>query len=365
MISNIITALLLFVWIASCSPISDLHKPEAATELPLPVRTVAQIDTAPAWLENIAVRANGDLLVTQLAPAPVLFTVKNPSFKNATLDPIYQFNVPNASTLLGITETYPDTFAIIAGNATPNADGYPGTFSVWSAKFPSPQTSKLEIRKIANVPAAKFLNGVITLPERTEILIIPDSQYGLLFRLDTRTGRSEVIADRPEFKPYPERQNKTVGFGINGVRIRDGYLYFSNSNLVKIFRVRLTRDGYVGQAPVEVYADLNAATTFVDDFTFAGDGTLWAVSNDGNTVVVVGPGGKKVREVAGASDALTIAGGTAGAFGRGAGDREVLYVCTAGGLDAPVNGTVVEAGKIVAIDTRGYGYSESDIYGLV
>ncbi|KAF2023868.1 hypothetical protein EK21DRAFT_50622, partial [Setomelanomma holmii] len=320
----------------------------------LPVRTVAQLDTYPTWLENIAVRANGDLLVTQLAPEPVLYTVKKPASSNAALEAVYQWNEPNVTKLLGITETNPDTFAIIAGNATANAKGYPGTFSVWEAKFTASKTSSPVVRKIANIPEAKFLNGVVPLPEHPEILLIADSQFGRLFRLDTRTGTSEIVADRPELKPYPERQNKTVGFGINGVGIRDDYLYFSNSNLVTIFRIPITRDGYIarhGEAQVEVYADLSVATIFVDDFTFFDDGTLWAVSNDGSTIVAVSPDGTKIQSVAGSIDQLTIAGGTAGAFGRTKQDRHVLYVSTAGGLDAPVNGTVTEPGKVVAVDT--------------
>lgn len=339
------------------TPTPNLITPRVDVALPLPARTVAQLANTPTWLENIAVRANGDLLVTQLAPAPVLYTVKNPASKNAVLEPIYQWHETNVSILLGVIETFPDTFAVVAGNATANATGYPGTFSVWQVKFDSLASSTPRVRKLANVPAAKFLNGIIPLPEDPSIVLIPDSQFGLLFRLDTRTGVSKVIAQGPEFNPYPERQNKTVGFGINGVRIRDGYLYFTNSNLVAVYRVRITKDGYIaqgGKAPVELYADLSVATTFVDDFTFSADGTIWAVSNDGNTIVAAAPGGKVVKEVAGRRDQLTIAGGTAAAFGRGKEDKRVLYVSTAGGLDAPVNGTVVEPGKVVAVDTEGW-----------
>ncbi|KAH7088097.1 hypothetical protein FB567DRAFT_331338 [Paraphoma chrysanthemicola] len=356
MMAQVLVVLLSLLLSALALPSSDV-KAHPDSNLPLPATTIAQLDTVPTWLENIAVRPNGDLLVTQLAPAPVLYTVKNPSSKHATLEPIYQWKEPNVTVLLGITETYPDTFAIITGNATANATGYAGTFAVWEAKFSSPKSSNPSIRKIANVPEAMFLNGVIPLPGHPDILLIPDSQFGLLFRLNTRTSKSEVIANRPEFKPYPERQNKTVGFGINGVRIRDGYLYFSNSNLITIFRIALARDGYIaqnGKAKVEIYADLSSATIFVDDFTFSDDGTLWAVANDGNTIVAVAPGGKKVRAVAGAYDQLTVAGGTAAAFGRTKGDRDVLYVCTAGGLDAPVNGSVTEPGKVVGVDTKGY-----------
>jgi hypothetical protein len=352
MAAEILITLLFLLPLTLCKP-----APPPRAKLTLPVRNVAQLATSPTWLENIAVRPNGDLLVNQLAPAPVLYTIRNPSSASATLEPIYTWHEPNVTDLLGITETYPDTFVLIAGNASANATGYIGTFSVWEVKLPSPKSSTPSVRKLTNILEAQFLNGVIPLPSRPDILLIPDSQLGLLFRLDTRTGKHEIIADRAEFKPYPERQNKTVGFGINGIRVRDGYLYFSNSNLVKIFRVRITKEGYVaqgGKAEVEVYADLGKVTIFVDDFTFSEDGTLWAVSNDGNSIVTVSPGGRKIEEVAGRRDQLTVAGGTAAAFGRTEADRGVLYVCTAGGLDAPVNGTVVEPGKVVAIDTTEY-----------
>lgn len=235
--------------------------------------------------------------------------------------------------------------------------GYVGTFAVWEAKFDSPKSSVPVVRKIANLPEAMLLNGIIPLPGHPEIVLIADSQLGLLFRLDTRTAKHEIILEGPELRPYPERQNSTVGFGINGVRIRDGYLYFSNSNLVKIFRVPITRYGYLaekGKAPVQLYADLGVATTFVDDFTFSDDGTLWAVSNSENTVLAISPDAKRIQQVAGAKNQLTVAGGTAGAFGRTRSDKNILYISTAGGLAAPVNGTVVEPGKIVAVNTAEY-----------
>lgn len=350
MASKIITCLLPLLATTLAHPGGPKHD----FKLPLSARTIAQLSAAPSWLENIAVRSNGDLLVTQLSPTPALLTVQNPSSANATLENTYDFHKPNISILTGITETIPDTFVIVAGNATPNADGYPGTFSVWKAKFSSPKSAQPIVRKIANVPGGKFLNGVVALPHRPEVLLIADSQFGLLFRLDTQTGVSEVVLDEPELKPYPERMNKTIGFGINGVKVRDGYLYFSNSNLITIFRIPITSSGYIrANARIEKFAVLGTVTIFVDDFTFADDGTLWAASNDGNTIARVSRDGKEVKEVAGSRNELTIAGGTAAAFGRGMDDRKVLYVCTAGGLDKPINGTVVEAGKVVGVDTEG------------
>lgn len=318
--------------------------------LPFPAYTVAQLPNVPTWLENIAVRANGDLLVTQFAPAPILYTVRDPIAGRTQLEAVHEFT--DITNILGITETLPDTFAVVGGNATANATGYAGTFSSWEVKF---LNGAAKTRKIADIPNAMFLNGVVALPNAPNIVLIADSQFGLLFRLDTKRGMHEVVADRPEFKPNAERFNKTVGFGINGLKIRDGYLYFSNTNLVNIYRIRITENGYIaqsGKATVELYADLNPLTTFIDDFEIGKDGTLWVVTNDENTVIAVSPESRKSRVVAGAKTQLTVAGATGAAFGRTRKDKYVLYVSTAGGLDAPVNGSVVEPGKVEGIITQ-------------
>lgn len=319
------------------------------TSASLPAYTVAQLPTVPTWLENIAVRRNGDLLVTQFAPAPVLYTVRDPTLQNATLHIVHEF--ASITNILGIVETHPDTFTVVGGNATANATGYIGTFSAWEISFSHPT---VKVSKIVDIPEAKFLNGVVALPSAPRIVLIADSQLGLLFRLDTDSGAYQIIADRPEFKPHAERFNKTVGFGINGVKIRNGWLYFSNTNLVNIYRVGITQDGFIaknGKAAVELYADLNPVTTFLDDFEIGPDGTVWAVTNDDNTLVAVRPHSQKVEVVAGAKDQLKLAGGTGAAFGRTRKDAHLLYVSTTGGLDAPINGTVVEPGKVVSVDT--------------
>ncbi|KAH6644882.1 hypothetical protein C7974DRAFT_430523 [Boeremia exigua] len=310
-----------------------------------------QLPKSPSWLENVAVRSNGDLLVTQFNPAPVLYTAKDPASGKATLETVYEFTT--ITKILGIIETLPDTFVIVGGNATANATGFAGTFSAWEVKF---SKSVARTKKIADIPDSMFLNGVVSLPDAPHVVLIADSQFGLLFRLDTKSGKHEIIADRPQFKSDAQRFNQTVGFGINGVKIRDGYLYCSNSDLINIYRVPITKDGYIaqgGKAPVELYADLNPVTTFLDDFEIGKDGTLWVVTNSANTVVAVSPKDRKPRVVVGAKDQLTVAGGTGAAFGRTAQDKHVLYVSTTGGLAAPINGTIVEPGKVEGIDTRG------------
>jgi hypothetical protein len=63
------------------------------------------------WVENIAVRSNGKLLVTLLSQ-PDVYQV-NPS---GTESPSLVYSFPGASGALGIAELGTDVFAVVAGN---------------------------------------------------------------------------------------------------------------------------------------------------------------------------------------------------------------------------------------------------------
>lgn len=51
---------------------------------------------------------------------------------------------------------------------------------------------------------------------------------------------------------------------------------------------------------------------------------------------------------------MTVAGVVAGAFRRLPGDTNTLYVVTAEGMLNPINGTLFEGGKVVAVDTTSF-----------
>ena len=57
----------------------------------------------------------------------------------------------------------------------------------------------------------------------------------------------------------------------------------------------------------------------------------------------------KAKIVVGSVSEMTVAGSTALAFGRGKKDKDVFYVSTGGGLFKPINGTVTEGAKVVAV----------------
>lgn len=104
-----------------------------------------------------------------------------------------------------------------------------------------------------------------------------------------------------------------------------------------------------------------AASVVADDFCFDKRGRAWLAQHALNTVAVVEQidGAWKVTVVAGNVGSLEVAGGTACVFGQGSGkgsgdEGSTLYLVTTGGLLTPVNGTAVEGGKVVGIETKGY-----------
>lgn len=144
-----------------------------------------------------------------------------------------------------------------------------------------------------------------------------------------------------------------LALGINGIKISHGYLYFDNIFAKTLYRIRLDSSySPAKEAKAELVVYIPEAVG-IDDFAIGENGTIWVDDNAGNRVFVVRRDGSYVVAV-GAVTELTVAGATAAAFGRDRGDGEVLYVTTTGALAAPVNGTHIQGGKVVAVDTRGF-----------
>lgn len=346
--------------LALASPLQSRNsrdKRSSALSLPLSTNTIFQFDTLGYWIENIAVRQNGDLLLTVMEPSALLYRVSNPWEPTPNVELLYNFS-SSVNGLLGIAETKPDTFVLVGGNFSSAAVGIPGTSAAWEVKFNSDQHSQngtkssaaaVSVRKIADITDAVFLNGLAALPScGGDAVLIADSKLGLVYRLDTRTGQYEIAVQVPEMAPVP---NQYLDIGVNGVKVHKGYLYFDNGFGSALYRIKINAAGFpaTGSA-VETVAQLGNAP-FVDDFAFGPDGSIWVASNLGNTIVRIAQNATGVV-VAGAADEVSLLGDTAVAFGRTKEDQDILYVVTAGGSVETANGTTItETGKVVAVRT--------------
>ncbi|KAI1136845.1 hypothetical protein F5Y05DRAFT_389267 [Hypoxylon sp. FL0543] len=317
------------------------HVSRATAHTGLPAKTVFQFNETGTWFENLAVRPNGDLVLTSLMPTGSVWTLKRPYAPQPEFALLHTFvETPG---LVGIAETKPDTFVVLSAEFEGVGDPVPGSYVIWelSLRGASPAA-----RKISDLPEVQLGNGVTSVPScEGDIVLIGDSFAGSLWRLNTTSGAHDSVLAVAEMAPPA---GAALPIGINGLKIHDGYVYWSNSAKVAIYRSKIDENGYpVANATIETMATLDSP--FVDDFAFDAQGLLWAATNSDNKVDVVRPDGSYETVVGGAMEDI-VGGDTAVAFGRTLWDSDVLYVTTSGTL--PNNRT--EPAKVVAVNRAGF-----------
>jgi hypothetical protein len=251
--------------------------------------------------------------------------------------------------LFGIIEVKDDVFYIGGGVVDPktfsNEHGACAVFEVDMTSFA--KDSKPTVKKAAPLTDAGLPNGFELLSKEAGTILIADSEYGFVWKVNVNDGNVEKVIELEEMKPLPP---PAMQIGINGLSVRDGYLYWSNTVQQLFCRVEINEEGKA-TGPVEVLE----RNLLIDDFCFDKDGNAWLAQHAVNVLGVVKAGGGAVT-AAGSIDKLTVAGGTACQFGRTPEDADILYFVTTGGMSAPVNGTEVEGGKVVAIDTAKFSH---------
>ncbi|KAM5353138.1 hypothetical protein ACJZ2D_016976 [Fusarium nematophilum] len=331
--------------------------PALALSTSLPAKTLDQLSLG-TWFENIAVRPNGDVLVTQMAPYAALYTIRDPAECRNHLEELVSF--PSIQSIYGISQVpitsrhhKPETFIVVGSNATGIGSPIVGSFEAWAIEFHSSKHGdKVKVRKISNMSKkSRLLNGVASIPGRSDAILVADSANGLVGRLDLSSGIFDTSAFIfPEMAPT---KGKALPIGVNGINVYNGYLYWTWSYAASIYRVAITPAGLPAKrAKPELVADLSKSVSFLDDFVFDTHGNIYAASNFDNTVIFINTKSGKWEAVVGAVNQLTVAGSTSVAFGRGKYDKNTLYVSTSGALGSPVNGTKTEGAKVVAVNTR-------------
>lgn len=291
----------LLLSLLSLIPLTTAQACRNNAALPLPSQTIFQF--APGnnftFFENIVPRSNGDLLITMAVPQANVFLLQNAGSACPNMVPL--FNVPGGvNGTDGITEiaTRPDVFAVIAGNLSLSgnpANGVPNSWSVWELDLSNsgfnstlsglvdcsavPQAPTLSARKIADFPQAPRLNGAAAVPG-TPAVLVGDSQLGVVFRLDTVTGQVTTVMDLPEMKPVPNAGSVDDALGLNGIKVKDGFLYFTNAAARTINRVAILMDGS-GIQPGAVVQQIASVPSsgWMDDLDLREDGSLWVTTN--------------------------------------------------------------------------------------
>ncbi|KAJ7732381.1 hypothetical protein B0H14DRAFT_2639865 [Mycena olivaceomarginata] len=274
------------------------------------------------FFENIAVGASSELLLTS-AVSPTLFSL-DPTTVDATLNPVHTF--PNANALTGIIEYRPNMFVVIASiiNVT-TRQWTPGSIVVWSVDFTA-TTPKVHV--LGGLTDAEAANGITALPGQPDTLLISDSIAGAVWQINTHLCSPALPA-----------------LGINGLHVRDAYLYFTNSQQQLFGRVPLAVKGGNVTAARAVEKLGTVEDGGPDDFAFDIQGRAWVTVHPGALALFSPPASGR-----GNWTQLTAVGNadgtdpgliqpTGAAFGCGSPYQEtILYVTT-------------DVGQVVAVDT--------------
>ncbi|KAJ6479694.1 hypothetical protein C8R45DRAFT_355486 [Mycena sanguinolenta] len=306
----------------------------AAASFTFPTRLVFQSPTG-LFLENLAVRPNGKLLIT--SPDSSTLHMLDPTAGNPTLDEVHTF--PNNVTLLGIAEVQPDVYGLIALvlNVT-TLSALPGTIAIWRVDLSSDGPPL--VNKAADVPDGMFLDGLSAVPGEPDLVLAADSPAGRVWQINLRTGVVRIAAQDDAFAPGAP----APAFGINGLHVRGGDLYFTNSQKGTFSRVPISvRGGNVTQAgPVQVLGSANGTDEF-DDFAFDAAGRVWAATLPDTLTLFFPPAQRNgmLEQFNAPGNPVEFDSPTSAAFGRGGvAQQHTLYVTT-------------QTGQLIAVDTTG------------
>ena len=305
------------------------------------------------WIENIAVRPSGELLVTHLEKPRV--DQFNPFEANAKPEAVHTFTGHLGT--MGIAEIATDSFAVLVGNLTLTGGATAGSWSIWNINFDQGHDISAQVNELAAIPEATFPNGLCNIPSSSIPLnlLYGDIRKGVVNFVDTTTGESNVAINNTltntALDPIFGRS------GVNGIHIVDSTLYFTNSAKSMFASIPINVDGTTGGVPhiIQHVRKPEKVWNF-DDFAIKGV-AAYLVTGAGNSIERIGlDGTPKGRIIAGDLNSTQFAEPTSAAFGRTEGDADILYVVTGGGLATPVDGNITIGAQILAVDTSRWIY---------
>lgn len=303
------------------------------------VETLFQFSNNGSWVSNIALRPDGNLVLTRL-DVPEVWSIDTTN-GDATL----AHSFPDVTSCFGISEIDHDVFAVVVGNFSAKTfTPTPGSFSVKKLDFNKVGAKNNErgpkfasASHIASLPEAQALNGMVTFTKESHLVLIADSPKGAVWKLNTQTGDYAVALNDTTMMPA---EGQALPLGVNGLELVDEYIYYTSTTRMELCRVLVNEDA----TPAGDY-EVIASGFLTDNLDVAEDGTAYVATGPQNSVVRISPYGQ-ISLVAGGQLSTEIPGPTSC---RLTPNERTLYVGTNGGQVAPVLGTFQEPAKLVKI----------------
>jgi hypothetical protein len=286
---------------------------------PIEASTVATW-RAPAFLENLAVEAEGAIFVTVYSHNRI--DRYDPTARTTTTFAEVPAPMGPAFDAGGVLWT--------TGGTLREGPGY-----IWRVERSG------AVQQWCELPDALFMNGC-TMHPNGRMLLVCESASGQILAIDLgQPGRWEVWLEGDRLRPivpgYP---------GSNGIKIREGWAWISVSGRRLMVRVPIQPDGSAGDI------EIAAARLEADDFAFGMSGSVYITTHPEHTLVRLEPSGARTT-LAGPEEGMV--GSTACAFGRAPGDEKAIYVTTDGGFLIPHENGIQDA-KLVRMEVGESGW---------
>lgn len=260
-------------------PLTGLASP-TPTPPANPVSTIYQSEYT--FFENQLVLATGELLISTLSSNGIYKI--NPKASSPSLQLVA--SLPDAGRVTGITRVnyaLDGKYAAVGGNE-----------NGWILDNPHLNIFKLDGTIVDRIPGPtepSLLNGLITLPTKPHILLSADSTNGKIIRWNTVTRTVTTAVTDPALTGDSDPTNP-LPLGVNGLKIRGQYLYFTNTFQGTFGRFKIDLDGNK-TGPVEILVQLTLPTGFTnafDDFTFDAFGNAY-IAQHLSSIIKVTPAG--------------------------------------------------------------------------
>jgi hypothetical protein len=294
------------------------------------------------FLENLAVRADGSVLITAVLQKE-LWCVPNPEL-GAGVPPVLVHTFVHPVT--GIVEVDPDVFIVSVTEGYTSHESHLARIDLTDWRPGDPVTPEIIFTFDDRVRA---LNGSCLLGPG--VMLAADCFAGFIWRIDLgQGGRSatariwladDTMAYDPDSEVAPPPQP-----GVNGVHYgpKTGYVYYTSTAQKVFMRVPVDPPTLDPAGGAEFVAAIDNADDFCID---EAAGFAYVTRHRANTfdrVPLQPRHGSEVRHLAGdpLNDALV--GPSSAAWRRGPGDHgRVAYLTTDGGTTAPPDGVVRNA----------------------
>jgi hypothetical protein len=327
---------------------------------PVPAVTLTPVAYFPEkyFLENLAVRADGSVLITVLSSKELWWV---PPFTGAgPVEPVLVHTFEQMP--MGIVEFEPEVFIVAISDGYTTHESHLARIDLngWTPGDPvSPDIIFTFDDRV------RWLNGACLLGPR--VMAIADCIVGLIWRADLGDGARSAKAriwrahdtmtwDPDSGVPPPPQP------GVNGVRYgpRTGYLYYTSTAQKVFMRVPVDKAtlGPAGDA------EFVAAVDNADDFCIDEDaGFAYVARHRANTLdrVPLEPRhGSEVRHIAGDPFDPVLIGPSSAFWGRGTGDHgRVAYVTTDGGTAAPPPDGIIRKAALLRAELHPAGKENS------